>query len=231
MLDGLRADVDRLAKSLGNGDRSKLNQYLDAIRDIERRIQKAEARSVTELPLVERPVGIPSSYDEHARLMFDLQVLAFQSDITRVTTMMLARETSQRPYPEIGVADGHHGLSHHGGDADKIEKVTKINVFHAKQFAYFLEKLKSTPDGDGSLLDSSVIMYGCGISDSNSHLHTDLPILVAGGAGSQIKGGRHVRMPEGTPLTNLQLTLVGKLGIPMEKFGDSNGRVEEVSAF
>ena len=229
VLDGLRADVDRMAKSLGNGDRSKLNQYLDAIRDIERRIQKAEARRVTELPLFERPVGIPSTYDEHSRLMFDLQVLAFQSDITRVTTMMLARETSQRPYPEIGIADGHHGLSHHGGDAEKIAKVTKINVFHARQFAYFLEKMKSTSDGDGSLLDNSVILYGCGISDSNSHLHTDLPILVAGGAGSQIKGGRHVRMPEGTPLTNLQLTLVGKLGIPMEKFGDSNGRVEEVS--
>lgn len=230
VLDALRADVARLGKSLGTGDRSKLTQYLDAIRDVERRIQKAEARHVTELPLFERPLGIPSSYDEHSRLMFDLQVLAFQSDITRVTTMMLARETSQRPYPEVGISDGHHGLSHHGGDADKIQRVTKINVFHAKQFAYFLEKMTSTADGDGSLLDNSVIMYGCGISDSNSHLHSDLPILVAGGTGSQIKGGRHIRMPEGTPLTNLQLTLVGKLGIQMERFGDSNGHVEDVSA-
>jgi hypothetical protein len=144
--------------------------------------------------------------------------------------MMLARETSQRPYPEIGVSDGHHGLSHHGGEAEKIEKVTKINAFQARQFAYFLEKLRDTPEADGSLLDHSVILYGCGISDSNSHLHTDLPILVAGGSGSQIKGGRHLRMPEGTPLTNLQLTLVGKLGLAIEHFGDSNGRVEEVSA-
>jgi hypothetical protein len=206
-----------------------LDQYLDAIRDVERRIQKAEARSAIELPHFDRPVGIPSTFDEHARLMFDLQVLAFQSDTTRVTTMMLARETSQRPYPELGISDGHHGLSHHGGDTEKIGKVSKINAFHVMQFAYFLEKLKSVADGEGCLLDNSVILYGCGLSDSNSHLHTDLPIIVAGSAGGSINGGRHIRYADGTPLTNLQLTLLDRLGLQLEKFGDSTGRVAQLS--
>jgi hypothetical protein len=229
ILDRLREDVARLSKTLGPGDNQKLDQYLSAIRDVERRIQKAEARSAVELPHFERPVGIPATFDEHARLMFDLQVLAFQSDTTRVTTMMLARETSQRPYPELGISDGHHGLSHHGGDAEKIEKVSKINAFHVTQFAYFLDKLKSTAEGDGCLLDNSVVLYGCGLSDSNSHLHTDLPIVVAGGAGGSIKGGRHVRYASGTPLTNLQLTLLDRLGVQLGKFGDSTGRVDQLS--
>jgi hypothetical protein len=229
ILDRLRTDVARLSRTLASGDNRKLDQYLDAIRDVERRIQKAEARSAIELPHFDRPVGIPSTFDEHARLMFDLQVLAFQSDTTRVTTMMLARETSQRPYPELGISDGHHGLSHHGGDAEKIARVSKINAFHVMQFAYFLDKLKSTLEGDGCLLDHSVILYGCGLSDSNSHLHTDLPIIVAGGAGASIKGGRHIRYADGTPLTNLQLTLLDKLGLQLEKFGDSTGRVGELS--
>jgi hypothetical protein len=229
ILDRLREDVARLSKTLGPADQRKLDQYLDAIRDVERRIQKAEARSSVELPHFDRPVGIPSTFDEHARLMFDLQVLAFQSDTTRVTTMMLARETSQRPYPELGISDGHHGLSHHGGDKEKIDKVSKINAFHVTQFAYFLDKLKSTADGDGCLLDNSVVLYGCGLSDSNSHLHTDLPIIVAGGGGGTIKGGRHIRYPSGTPLTNLQLTLLDRLGVQLEKFGDSTGRVDQLS--
>jgi hypothetical protein len=229
ILDRLRDDAARLSKTLGPADNRKLDQYLDAIRDVERRIQKAEARSAVELPHFERPVGIPATFDEHARLMFDLQVLAFQSDTTRVTTMMLARETSQRPYPELGISDGHHGLSHHGGDAEKIEKVSKINAFHVTQFAYFLDKLKSTAEGDGCLLDNSVILYGCGLSDSNSHLHTDLPVIVAGGAGGSIKGGRHVRYASGTPLTNLQLTLLDRLGVRLDKFGDSTGRVDQLS--
>ena len=226
ILDGLLHDVNRLQRGVGPIDRVKLDQYLDAIRDIERRIQRAESHASVELPVVERPVGVPATYEEHARLMFDLQVVAFQSDVTRVTTMMLARETSQRPYPEIGIADGHHGLSHHGGDSEKIEKVTKINVFHSTQFAYFLDKLRSTPDGDGTLLDNMLLLYGCGLSDSNSHLHTDLPIIVAGGGAGQITGGRHVRYAEGTPLTNLQLTVLEKLGLPMERFGDSTGKVD-----
>jgi hypothetical protein len=229
ILDRLREDVARLTKTLGPGDQQKLDQYLSAIRDVERRIQKAEARSAVELPHFERPVGIPATFDEHARLMFDLQVLAFQSDTTRVTTMMLARETSQRPYPELGISDGHHGLSHHGGDAEKIEKVSKINAFHVTQFGYFLDKLKGTAEGDGCLLDNSIVLYGCGLSDSNSHLHTDLPIIVAGGAGGSIKGGRHVRYVSGTPLTNLQLTLLDRLGVQLDKFGDSTGRVDQLS--
>jgi hypothetical protein len=229
ILDGLRQDVARLNKGVSPGDRTKLDQYFEAIRDVERRIQKAEAQSTLELPVFDRPVGIPAAYDEHARVMFDLQVLAYQSDVTRVTTMMLARETSQRPYPEIGIADGHHGLSHHGGDADKIEKVTKINTFHAQQFAYLLERLRSTPDGGDCLLDNVMILYGCGLSDSNSHLHTDLPILLAGGGAGHLKGGRHVRYADGTPLTNLQLTLLDKLGLPLERFGDSTGQVDSLS--
>ena len=229
VLDALLADARRLLGALGPADRGKVGQYLDAVRDIEQRIQRLEAQASVELPAVERPVGIPATYDEHARLMFDLQVLAFQSDMTRVTTMMLARETSQRPYPEIGIADGHHGLSHHGGDPEKIQKVTKINVFHATQFAYFLDRLRATPDGDGTLLDHSILLYGCGLSDSNSHLHTDLPIVVAGGGGGRLRGGAHVRCADGTPFANLQLTLLDKLGLPMESFGDSTGAVEGVS--
>jgi hypothetical protein len=229
ILDGLMNDVNRLMRAVGPADHAKLDQYLEAIRDIERRIQRTEAHAEVTLPLIERPVGIPAAYDEHARLMFDLQTVAMQSDVTRVTTMMLARETSQRPYPEIGIADGHHGLSHHGGDAEKIERVTKINVFHSMQFAYFLEKLRSTPDGDGTLLDNALLLFGCGLSDSNSHLHTDLPIVVAGGAAGNVKGGRHVRYADGTPLTNLQLTIVEKLGLPIDRFGDSTGRVEGLS--
>jgi hypothetical protein len=228
ILDGLLEDVKRLLGGVGPADRVKLDQYLEAVRDIEGRVQRAEART-TELPVFERPLGIPDTYDQHARLMFDLQVVAFQSDLTRVTTMMLARETSQRPYPEIGIADGHHGLSHHGGAADKIEKVTKINVFHSAQFAYFLERLRATPDGEGTLLDNVTLLYGCGLSDSNSHLHTDLPIVVAGGGAGHLRGGRHVRYPDGTPLTNLQVTLLEKLGVPMERFGDSTGRLENLT--
>jgi hypothetical protein len=229
ILDGLRQDISRLQHRLGADDGVKLTQYLDAIRDIERRIQKVEAQGARELPAVDRPVGTPAAYADHARLMFDLQVLAFQGDVTRVTTFMMARETSQRPYPEIGIADGHHGLSHHGGSADKIDKVTKINTFHMTQFAYFLDRLRATPEGDGTLLDHAVIVYGCGLSDSNQHLHDDLPILVAGGAGGRLKGGRHVRYPKDTPLTNLQLTLLDALGVPLERFGDSTGRVRELS--
>lgn len=229
LLDGLLEDVAKLHSRLGADDRVKLTQYLEAIRDTERRIQKIDAQSNRELPPVERPVGTPASYADHARLMFDLQVLAFQGDVTRVTTFMMARETSQRPYPEIGIADGHHGLSHHGGAADKIEQVTKINVFHMTQFAYFLERLAATPDGDGSLLDHTLLLYGCGLSDSNQHLHDDLPILVAGGRG-RLAGGRHVRLTADTPLTNLQLTLLDALGVPLERFGDSTGRVRELAS-
>ena len=229
ILDALREDVSRLQQTLDPNDQQKLAQYLDAVRDIERRIEKSEFTSVQELPLISRPEGIPATYDEHAKIMFDLQVLAFQTDMTRVVTFMMARETSQRPYPEIGVSGGHHALSHHGGDTAKIEGVTKINVFHMELFAYFLSKLQATADGDGSLLDHVALLYGCGISNGNKHLHDDLPILLAGRGGGRIKSGRHLRFPSGTPLTNLQLTLLDKLGLPLEHFGDSTGMINDLS--
>jgi len=230
ILDTLIGEVNRLQKQLGNGDRTKLNQYLDAIRDIERRIQKAEEQSALELPTMERPSGgIPATFAEHARMMFDLQVLAFQCDLTRVTTFLLSREVSPRTYNEIGIADPHHGLSHHQNNPASMEKLAKINNYHVQQLAYFVEKLKSTTDGDGTLLDHTTLLYGCGISDSNLHTHDNLPILLIGGGAGRLKGGRHVRVTKDTPLTNLQLTLLNTLDIPLDNFGDSTGRVNLVS--
>jgi len=219
----------RLQRGIGPRDRSKLHEYLEAVRDVERRIQKAEEQGSRQLPAVEAPSGIPASYEDHVKLMFDLQVLAYQADLTRVTTFMMAREVSSRSYTEIGVPDPHHPLSHHQGDPQKLEKLAKINTYHVKLFAYFLDKLQSTPDGAGSLLDHSMIMYGSGMSESNQHLHTDLPIVVAGGGAGQIKGNRHVRLGAGTPITNLYVTLLDKIGVPVETIGDSSGRVEHLS--
>jgi len=230
ILDSLVQEVSAFQKKLGPGDRAKLAQYLDAIRDLERRIQKAEAQSAKELPLMERPTGgIPGTFAEHARLMFDLQVLAYQTDMTRVVSFLLSREVSPRPYPEIGIPDAHHGLSHHLHRPEQMAKCARINHYHVEQLAYFLDKLKSTPDGDGSLLDHMTIVYGCGISDSNDHLHTNLPILVLGGGAGQLKGGRHVRVAEQTPLANLHLTLLDRLGLPMENLGDSTGTLAQLS--
>jgi hypothetical protein len=230
ILDSLVQEVSAIEKKLGPGDRVKLAQYLDAIRDLERRIQKAEAQSAKELPLMERPTGgIPGTFAEHARLMFDLQVLAYQTDMTRVVSFLLSREVSPRPYPEIGIPDAHHGLSHHLHRPEQMAKCAKINHYHVEQLAYFLEKLKSTSDGDGSLLDHVTIVYGCGISDSNDHLHTNLPILVLGGGAGQLKGGHHLRVAEQTPLANLHLTLLDKLGVPMESLGDSTGELPQLS--
>ena len=229
VLDSLIEEVQRMRRRLGPSDTGRLSQYLDAIRDIERRIQKAEQQIDVELPAMERPSGgIPSTFGEHARLMFDLQVLAFQCDMTRVTTFLMSREVSPRTYTEIGIPDPHHGLSHHQNNAASMEKLAKINTYHIQQLAYFLEKMQATPDGDGTLLDRLTLLYGCGISDSNRHTHDNLPILVVGGAGS-IKGGRHVRVPPGTPLTNLQLTLLERVGVPLDGLGDSTGRVNLVT--
>ena len=228
ILDGLAEEISALSSRLGGHDRTKLGEYLDAIRDVEQRIARAELTN-SDFAVPERPVGVPETFREYAELMFDLQVLAFQADVTRVTSFMMARETSQRPYPEIGVSGGHHALSHHGGDTAKIEGVTKINVFHMELFAYFLSKLQATADGDGSLLDHVALLYGCGISNGNKHLHDDLPILLAGRGGGRIKSGRHLRFPLGTPLTNLQLTLLDKLGLPLEHFGDSTGMINDLS--
>jgi hypothetical protein len=230
ILDSLVQEVSSFEKKLGPGDRAKLAQYLDAIRDLERRIQKAESQSAKELPLMERPTGgIPATFAEHARLMFDLQVLAYQTDMARVISFLMSREVSPRPYPEIGIPDAHHATSHHLHRPEQMAKCTKINHYHVEQLAYFLEKLKATPDGEGSLLDHITIVYGCGISDSNDHLHTNLPILVLGGGAGSLKGGRHVRVAEDTPLTNLHLTLLGKLGVPMESLGDSTGALAQLS--
>ncbi len=229
ILDALVDDVARLGRSLGARDRSKLQQYLDAIRDVERRIQKAEEQSARELPVVARPAGVPDSFEQHAKLMFDMWALAFQADLTRVTTFMMGHEVSSRAYPEIGVPDAHHPISHHQGDAEKIVKCAKVNLFHMQMFAYFLDRLRQTPDGDGSLLDTSIILYGSGMSDGNLHAHLDLPILLAGGGDGQLKGGRHLRAAKGTPVANLHLTLLDKLGLPMDQFGDSTGRLQELA--
>lgn len=229
LLDWFNEDIARLQRNLGPGDRAKVSHYLDSVREVERRIQKAEADAV-EHPLrdLDRPVGVPAAYADHARLMFDLQVLAMQGDVTRVITFQLARETSNRTYPEIGVPDPHHPLSHHGNDPAKIERMSKINVFHVSIFAEYLAKLKATPDGNGTLLDHSLILYGSGIGNPNIHDHTNLPILVAGGAATGMKGNRHLRYARPTPLANLHLTLLDKVGVHLDKFADSNGKVDEL---
>jgi hypothetical protein len=193
---------------------------LEAVRDVERRIERAEEQSSQELPVVEQPAGAPARYDEHARLMFDLQVLAYQTDLTRVITFMLGREISGRTYPEIGVYEAHHPTSHHQNDRVKIASLTKINAFHTTLFSYYLEKLRATPDGEGTLLDHVAILYGSGMSDSNAHSPSNLPLLVVGGAAGQLKGGRHVKHA-GEVLSNLHLSLLDKIGAPIEKIGNS----------
>jgi hypothetical protein len=229
LLDWVREDITRLQNSLGAEDRTRVGQYLDTVREVERRIQKAEAETADHaLPDLDRPVGVPVAYADHARLMFDLQVLALQGDVTRVITFQLARETSNRTYTEIGVSDPHHPLTHHGNDPEKIARMQKINAFHVSLFAYFLEKLKSTPDGNGSLLDHSLYLYGSGMGNPNVHDHVNLPILVAGGAASGLEGARHIRYTEPTPLANLHLTLLERVGVRMDAFADSKGKVDEL---
>ncbi|MCH8268073.1 MAG: DUF1552 domain-containing protein, partial [Acidobacteria bacterium] len=226
LLDSVTQAVARLMGAVGPSDRTRLAQYLDAMRDIERRIQMAEVQSSRELPVLDRPVGIPATFEEHAKLMFDLQVLAYQTDLTRVGTFMMGRGQSNRTYREIGVPDAHHPLSHHQSDPVKLEKLYKINLYHSRLFAYFLEKLQSTPDGDGSLLDHVMIVYGSAMSDGNAHWLQNLPILLLGGGAGQIQWGRHLRYPKDTPMTNLFLTLLDKLGTPVENFGDSTGKLD-----
>ncbi|MGI8785684.1 MAG: DUF1552 domain-containing protein [Acidobacteriota bacterium] len=229
LLDWVSEDMSRLQKTLGPGDRNKVSQYLDTIREVERRIQKAETETAdNRLPDLDRPVGVPAAYADHARLMFDLQVLALQGDVTRVITFQLARETSTRTYAEIGVPDPHHPLSHHGNDPEKIARMAKINAFHVSLFAYFLEKLKATPEGDGSLLDHSLYLYGSGMGNPNVHDHVNLPVLVAGGGAGKFKGGRHIKYAEPRPLADLHLTLLEKVGVRLDSFADSQGKVEEL---
>jgi len=230
LLDFVKGSVGRLETRLGPGDRRKLTEYLDAIRDIERRIQKAEEQSATlQMPVIDLPVAAPEDFAEHARLMMDLMVIAYQADLTRVVSFMLAREGSNRSYRAIGVSDGHHDCTHHQNDAEKIAKTIKINTYHVEQLAYLINRLKTTPDGDGTLLDHSMILYGSSIADGNRHTHTDLPLALIGGGSGTLKGGRHIRYADETPMTNLLLALLDKAGVHTEKLGDSTGTLEHLS--
>jgi hypothetical protein len=212
--------------TLGAPDRLKLDEYVDSVRDIERRIERAEEQSSRELPVVAQPAGVPATYQEYAKLMFDLWALAWQCDLTRVTTMMFGREKSSRSYPEIGVPDAHHPLSHHQGRPEKLARLSKLNVFHMTLFAHLVEKLSTIQEGDGRLLDRVMIVYGSGMSNSDMHLHQELPMLLVGGGAGQIKGGRHVRVTKDMPLANLHVTVLGKMGIAAERLGDSTGRID-----
>ena len=223
ILDSVLEKVQGLDSRVGAGDRAKLDEYLESIRDVERRIQRAEEQSGRELPEVIQPAGIPETFEEHVKVLLDLQVLAYQADLTRVTTFMLARELSSRSYAEIGVPGGFHGLSHHGDDPEKIAAMAKINAYHSSMVAYFLERLDAVQDGEGSLLDQAVILFGSGMGNSNQHEPRQLPLVVAGGGGGRLQGGRHVRYTSGTVLSDLHVALLNKLDVPVESIGDSSG--------
>ena len=229
LLDAFNDDIARLKGTVGSSDRARVDQYLDSIREVERQIQQAEAgASKNPMPDLDRPVGVPEMFADHAKLLFDLQVLAFQGDITRVVSFQLTRELSNRTYPEIGVPDPHHPTSHHGNDPEKVAKIAKINTFHVSLWSDFLQKLAAMPEGDGTLLDNTVYMYGSGMGNPSLHDHVTLPILVAGGAATGMKGGQHIRYHEGTSLGNLHLTLLDKVGVRLDSFGDSSGKVENL---
>jgi len=229
ILDSVTEATLRMKKSLGGGDRNRLTEFLEGVREVEHRIQMAEQGSGQDLPAMEPPTGIPSEFADHLKLMFDLQVLAYQTDMTRMITFMTGPEQSNRTYPEIGVRDVHHSLSHHRGDPVSLEKLSKINLYHSELLTYFVDKLHATPDLDGSLLDNMIIMYGCSMSDGNDHLLQNLPIMLIGGGTGSLKGGIHLRYKEGTPLSNLYLTILDKLEIQADKFGDSAGKLDLLS--
>jgi hypothetical protein len=230
VLDYVTGSLLRLKGGLGAGDKRKLDEYLEAVRDIERRIQLAEEQNlVTQLPHMERPSSIPDDYEQYTRLMLDMQVMAWQTDMTRVASFMLGRDGSNRAYREIGISDGHHSISHHQGDAERIEKLIKIDQLHVAMFAYLLKKLKETPDGDGTLLDHSAVAFGSSLSESNIHTHDDLPIVLAGNANGQLQGNRHLVYPKETPLNNLFLNMFDLASLPhVDGFGDSTGRLTGV---
>lgn len=229
ILDSVTARVKQLQQKLGPTDNTKLSDYLESLRDTERRIQKAEEQRTKQGPDVEQPSGVPDGFEPHVQLLYDLQVLAYQSDLTRVITFMYGREQTGRTYPQIGISEPHHPLTHHQNDAEKMEKCTRIQLYHVALFAAYLEKLRATPDGDGSLLDHLMLLYGGGISNSDRHTHGPLPTLLVGGGAGAFKGGRHLVYPEDTPLTNLQLTLLDRLGVPVKSLGDSTGQFNELS--
>src|SRR5215469_14949910 len=221
ILDSVTRETGRLQKGLGQQDRARVADYLDNVREIERRIQKAEQQATANLAVPETPIGVPESFDEHAKLMYDLMALAYTADITRISTFMVARDLSQRTFPQIGVPEPHHATSHHGNNPATIAKLAKINNYHVTLLAYFIEKLKSTPDGDGTLLDHSMVLYGSSMANSNEHNHFPLPLVLLGGASGRLQGGRHVKFPERTSMANLLLAILDKSGIPMDKLGDS----------
>lgn len=225
LLDSVLGEASTLQRALPVTDRSRLDQYLTDVREIERRIQKAGQQLSDDLPVPAAPIGIPADVEEHIKLMIDLQVLAFQADITRVSTFLLAKELSGAVYPKSGVRDAFHTLSHHSNIQQNKDRFAILNMYHVALFAYFLDKLQSTPDGDGTLLDHAMVLYGSGMSDGNQHNHTDLPIILAGGASGRLQGGRHIRNPKKTPMANLLLAMLDKLQVPAEKFGDSTGKV------
>jgi hypothetical protein len=224
ILDAIRAEASSLELQLGASDRQTLDQYLENLREIARRIQRAEQSQGDEnLLLPERPSGVPFDYEEHIKIMYDLMALAYQANITRVITFMVSREVSNRTYPQVSVTDGHHAISHHQNRAESMEKNVRIQTYNIGQFKYFLDRLKATPDGDGTLLDNSLILYGSNMSNSNAHDHFPLPNVVVGGAAGNMKGGRHLRYPDHTPMANLLVTMLDKAGVKEEKLGDSTG--------
>ena len=227
VLDYVTGSLSRLQRRLGTGDKRKIDEYFDAVRDIERRIARAEEQSQTmELPQLDKPGAVPDDYLQYSKLMIDMQVVAWQTDMTRVSSFMLGRDGSNRSYREIGISDGHHSISHHQGSKENLDKLIKIDELHVAMFAYLLERLKATPDGDGTLLDHSLIAFGSSLSESNIHTHDDLPIVLAGTANGQVKGNRHLVCPKETPLNNLFLNMFDLAGLPhVDGFGDSTGRL------
>ncbi len=226
ILDSVQQDVADLQGGLGPGDRARLSDYLENVREIERRIQRAEKQATTDLKVPDAPVGIPESFEDHVALQFDLLALAYEADITRVFTFMMSRDASQRVYPNLGITEPHHSMSHHGGNTEKIANLVKLNTYHVSLFGKFLEKLRSTPDGDGTLLDHSMILYGSGMSESNNHLRLDIPTLLVGGGAGALKGNRHIKAEAQTPLANLMVSIAHKFDVEMDKFGISTGSVE-----
>ena len=228
ILDSIRQEASRLRRTLGQRDSTKLSEYLDAVREVEQRIQSAERHNADTIDLPDRPTDVPATFEEHAKLMFDLQVLAFRADVTRVFSTIVARELSGRTYPNIGVPDQHHAVSHHRNDPALIAKKAKIDAYHVQLLGYFLEQLQRTSDGDGSLLDHSLIIYGGGIGDGNLHTHWNVPLLLAGGLGGAVKPGRHLAYSENTPMTNLLVTILDRVGAPTDKLGDSTGKLTQL---
>ena len=227
ILDFVLEDANRLKGNLGATDRRKLDEYMTAVRELEVRIEQSQKFS-TQMPQFDRPAGIPEDYEQHIRLMYDLMALAFQTDTTRIGTFVVAHDGSNRPYPFLGVSEGHHDLSHHGNKEEKKEKIAKINEFHMRQFAYFLQKMKSIKESEGTLLDNSMIVYGSGLADGNAHAHHDLPVLVAGKGGGTITPGRHVKYAKDTPMANLFLSMMDRVGAPADRIGDSSGRLGQL---